>query len=309
MPAKHRLGNLDLAILSDGLFYVDAGATFGIVPRVMWEPLAGELDSRHRLSLALNSLLLRSQGKLILIETGVGDKAGGWRRQSSPVADGTLLTDLAQLGIQPEEIDVVINTHLHADHCGWNTRLDGDEAVPTFPNAEYFIIEAEWKAAMAPNERTRATYLEDNLLPLERHDRLHLVDGEHQVTEEVTIIPAPGHSAGHAHVVLSSGGETGVYTGDIAQVAVQLERTAWVSSFDILPMVTMETKRAMVDKAIAESSLLIGCHLPFPGLGRMTRNEQGQRKWQPVPVSEDRLASARHVLQNEKTVIREVPQA
>ncbi len=198
MPAKHRLGNLDLAILSDGLFYADAGATFGIVPRVMWEPLAGDLDDRHRLSLALNSLLLRSQGKLILIETGVGDKAGGWRRLSSPVADGTLVSDLAKLDIAPEEIDIVINTHLHADHCGWNTRLQGDEAVPTFPNAEYFVIEDEWQAALAPNERTRATYLEDNLLPLERYNRLHLVDGEHKLTDEVTIVPAPGHSAGHA---------------------------------------------------------------------------------------------------------------
>jgi glyoxylase-like metal-dependent hydrolase (beta-lactamase superfamily II) len=282
MPAKHRLGNLDLAILSDGFFYPDAGATFGIVPRVMWEPFAGELDRRHRLSLALNSVLLRSQGKLILIETGVGDKPGTWRTQSSPVADGTLLTDLAQLGVEPNEIDVVINTHLHADHCGWNTRREGDEAVPTFPNAEYFVIEDEWKAAIAPNERTRATYLEENLLPLEKHNRLHLVDGEHKLTDEVTIVPAPGHSAGHAHIVLSSGGETGIYTGDIAQVAVQLERTAWVSSFDILPLVTMETKKAMVEKAIAEGSLLIGCHLPFPGIGRMTRNEKGQRKWQAV---------------------------
>jgi glyoxylase-like metal-dependent hydrolase (beta-lactamase superfamily II) len=286
MPAKHRLGNLDLAILSDGLFYADAGATFGIVPRVMWEPFSGPLDRRHRLSLALNSLLLRSQGKLILIETGVGDKPDGWRRQSSPVENGTLLTDLAKLGIRPDEIDIVINTHLHADHCGWNTRLQGDHAVPTFPNAEYLVIEAEWKDAIAPNERTRATYLEDNLLPLERHNRLRLIDGEHKLTDEVTIVPAPGHSAGHAHVVLSSGGETGIYTGDIAQVAVQLERTAWVSSFDILPLITMETKKAMVEKAIETRSLIIGCHLPFPGLGRMTRNEHGQRMWQPVEANQ-----------------------
>jgi glyoxylase-like metal-dependent hydrolase (beta-lactamase superfamily II) len=285
MPVKHRLGNLDLAILSDGLFYMDAGATFGIVPRVMWEPYAGEIDNRHRLSLALNSLLLRSQGKLILIETGVGDKAGGWRRQSSPVADGTLLGDLDRLGIEPDEVDVVVNTHLHADHCGWNTRLVDGAVVPTFPNAEYWVIRDEWQAAIAPNERTRATYLEENLLPLEQHGRLHLAGGEQRLTDEVTIVSAPGHSAGHAHVVLSSSGETGIYTGDIAQVAVQLERTAWVSAFDIMPLVTMETKKAMVEKAIAEGSLLITAHLPFPGMGRISRNEQGHRKWQPVEPS------------------------
>ena len=286
MPTKHRLGNLDLAILSDGFFYADAGATFGIVPRVMWEPFSGPLDRRHRLSLALNSLLLRSQGKLILIETGVGDKPGTWRQLSSPVADGTLLSDLAKLGIEPTEIDIVINTHLHADHCGWNTRRQGQEVVPTFPNAEYFVMEEEWQAAIAPNERTRATYLEENLLPLERHNRLHLVDGEYQLTDEVTIVPAPGHSPGHAHVVLSSGGESALYTGDIAQMAVQLERTAWVSSFDIMPQVTMDTKKAMVEGAIEAGSLIIACHLPFPGLGHMTRNEKGLRKWQPLVMEQ-----------------------
>src|SRR5918994_2804601 len=114
MPVSHRLGNLDIAILSDGVFYMDAGATFGIVPRVMWEPFSGPMDSRHRLSLGLNSLLVRSQGKLVLIETGVGDKAGGWRRQSSPVAEGSLLADLQKLAVTPDEIDVVINNHLHA---------------------------------------------------------------------------------------------------------------------------------------------------------------------------------------------------
>jgi glyoxylase-like metal-dependent hydrolase (beta-lactamase superfamily II) len=285
MPANHKLGHLDLAILSDGDFYIDAGATFGIVPRVMWEPFAGELDNRHRVTLGLNSLLLRSQGRLVLIETGVGDKAGGWRRQSSPARQGTLLTELQTIGVSPDEVDVVINTHLHADHSGWNTRLVDGELVPTFANAEYMVMRDEWQAAIAPNERTRATYLEENLLPVEEKGRLRLVDGETKVTDEITIVPAPGHSAGHAAVVLSSGGETGIYIGDLAQVAVQLERTAWVAAFDILPLVSMETKKQLVERAIQDGSLIIAVHAPFPGLGRMTRTEQGHRRWQAVSAS------------------------
>jgi len=285
MPAKHRLGSLDLAILSDGLFYIDAGATFGIVPRVMWEPYAGDLDSRHRLTLGLNSLLVRSQGRLVLIETGVGDKPGGWRRQSSPVEDGTLLAELASLGVRPEEVDVVINTHLHADHCGWNTRYLDGKLVPTFPRAEYVIVREEWEAAVAPNERTRATYLEENLLPLREHGRLRLIDGETRLTEEVTVVPTPGHSAGHASVVLASGRETAVYIGDIAQVPVQLERTAWVAAFDILPLVSMETKKRVVERAIEDGSLIVAVHAPFPGLGRMRRNEKGYRQWEAVTAS------------------------
>jgi glyoxylase-like metal-dependent hydrolase (beta-lactamase superfamily II) len=285
VPAKHRLGNLDLAILSDGDFHIDAGATFGIVPRVMWESHAGELDSRHRLTLGLNSLLLRSQGKLILIETGVGDKASGWRKQSSPAEHGTLLTELDALGVRPEEIDVVLNTHLHADHCGWNTRYFDGELVPTFANADYMIVRDEWEGAIAPNERTRATYIEENLLPLQEKGHLTLVDGETAVTDEVTIVPAPGHSPGHCAIVLQSAGEKAIYIGDIAQMAVQLERTAWVSAFDIMPLVTMETKKRIVEQAIEDGSLLIGVHAPFPGLGRMTRTEKGQRKWSPIEAS------------------------
>ena len=285
MPAKYRLGALDLAILSDGSFYQDAGAVFGIVPRVMWEPFAGPLDDLHRMSLGLNSLLLRSQGRLILIETGVGDKPAGARRQSTPLGEGNLLADLARFGVRPEEVDVVINTHLHADHCGWNTRLRDGSLVPTFPNAEYLAMRGEWEAATHPNERTRATYLADNFLPLEAAGRLRLVDGELRVTDEVTIVPTPGHTEDHASVVIASGGETAVYIGDIAQATVQLERTAWVAAFDILPLVSMETKKALVEQAIESGSVIISAHVAFPGLGRMTRSDDGRRRWVAVPAA------------------------
>jgi glyoxylase-like metal-dependent hydrolase (beta-lactamase superfamily II) len=282
MPAKYRLGALDLAIISDGSFYQDAGAVFGIVPRVMWEPYAGPLDERHRMSLALNSVVLRSQDKLVLIETGVGDKPRTARDNSTPLEQGNLLQELAALGIRPEDVDVVINTHLHFDHCGWNTRYVDGKLALTFPNAEYVVMRGEWEAARHPNERTRATYLAENLAPLAGSDHLHLIDGEHRVTDEITVVPTPGHSEGHASVVLASGGETAVYIGDMAQAVVQLERTAWVSSFDILPLVSMETKKALMERAIRDGSVIISVHAPFPGLGRMTLTEQNFRKWVPL---------------------------
>jgi glyoxylase-like metal-dependent hydrolase (beta-lactamase superfamily II) len=280
VSSTYRVGSIDLALLSDGTFYYDAGAVFGIVPRVMWERLAGALDSDHRMSLSLNSLLLRSRGRLVLIETGIGDKRQA-ARQASLRSDGNLLAELATLGVDPAEVDVVINTHLHADHCGWNTRYVDGVAVPTFPNAIYMVTRAEWAAAAEPDERTRATYIADNILPVAAHGRLHLVDRETRVTDEVTIVPTPGHSAGRASVIVSSGGETAVYIGDLAQTAVQLERTAWVSAFDIMPLVTMATKKALVARAIAEGSLMIGAHIP--GAGRMSMTEGGIGRWTPVP--------------------------
>ena len=282
MPARHRLGALDLLILSDGTYYQDAGAVFGIVPRVMWERLGVTLNERYQMPLALNSLLVRSQGKTIVIETGVGEKERP-RAQSSPLAEGSLLDEMRRVGVAPEDVDVVVNTHLHADHCGWNTRRnDAGEYVPAFPRARYLIQRGEWEAATHPNERTRATYLPENILPLEAAGQLDLVDGETKITDELTIIPTPGHTQDHASVVLASGQERAIYIGDMIQHPVQLERAAWVSSFDVYPLEAMETKKAVVQRAIDEQQLVVAVHCPFPGLGHMTETQDGKRHWSPV---------------------------
>jgi len=280
--ARYQIGAVDFAVVNDGIYYYDAGAVFGVVPRVMWERVTPPLDDRYRMPLGLNCLLLRSRGQTILIETGVGAKPGD-RDAATPAEDGTLLDSLAALGVSPEEIDVVVNTHLHADHCGWNTSIGpgGDEVlVPTFPNARYVINATEWEDATHPNERTRATYLSRNLDPIA--DRLELVDGEYQITDEVIFVPVRGHTEGHSTVVIRSGQEWGVYVGDLAQHRVQLERTPWVSGLDILPLVSMETKKQLMDECIEAGALVMFCHGPYPGVGRMIRTPEGFRKWVDV---------------------------
>jgi glyoxylase-like metal-dependent hydrolase (beta-lactamase superfamily II) len=281
----HRIGNLDLLLLSDGTYYQDAGAVFGVVPRVMWERLNITLNDRYQMPLGLNSLLVRSQGKTILIETGVGDKERV-RAQSTPLSEGSLLDELRVAGVSPDDVDVVINTHLHADHCGWNTRKNAEgEYEPTFARARYLLQRGEWEAATHPNERTRATYLPENLLPLEAAGRLELIDGETKVTDEITVIETPGHTADHASVILASGSERVLYIGDMIQHPVQLERTAWVSSFDVFPLEAMETKKAVVQRAIEEHQLIVAVHCPFPGLGYMTGTADGKRKWTPIDAN------------------------
>jgi len=285
---NYHIGSLELVVLSDGTFRLDAGAVFGVVPRPMWEPVVDDLDDSHRTSLGLNCLLLQSEGKTILIETGVGDK-GRESWLASPLEQGNLLSDLAAHGFRPQDVDIVINTHLHADHCGWNTRYlpagqggGKGKLGPTFPRARYFVQRGEWEAARHPNERTRATYLPENLTPLEESGQLELVEGETRVTSEVVIIPSPGHTEHHASVVITSGGEVALYVGDIAQHRAQLERLAWVSAFDVLPLVSLETKRRLMEQAMRENALVISVHLPFPGTGRMTTTPEGRRRWQPL---------------------------
>jgi glyoxylase-like metal-dependent hydrolase (beta-lactamase superfamily II) len=228
---------------------------------------------------------LRSAGKTVLIETGVGDKERPLAQTLRP--DGSLLDEMQRIGVSPDEIDIVINSHLHADHCGWNTRRNGEsEWKPTFPRARYFIQRAEWDAATNPNERTRATYLAENMRPIEASGQLELIDGERAVTDDITIIPTFGHSMGHASIVLTSAGESAVYIGDMIQHPVQLERAAWVSSFDIYPLEAMETKKRVVERAINEQQLVIAVHADFPGLGRMTRTDDGKQKWTTVDAND-----------------------
>jgi glyoxylase-like metal-dependent hydrolase (beta-lactamase superfamily II) len=282
--ARYRIGSVDLAIVNDGVYYYDAGAIFGVVPRVMWERVAPPMDDRYRIPLGLNCLLLRSEGKTILIESGVGGKPGD-RDNASPASEGTLLDSLAALDVLPEDTDVVVNTHLHADHCGWNTSIgdtdaelaaEGEALRPTFPNATYHVSSAEWHDATHPNERTRATYLERNVTPIADH--IETVDGEYKITEEVRFLPTPGHTEGHGCIVIRSGREWGVYTGDIVQHRAQFERTAWVSGLDVLPLISMETKKQLAERCIEEQALVIMTHASYPGVMRMTRNERGFRQ-------------------------------
>jgi glyoxylase-like metal-dependent hydrolase (beta-lactamase superfamily II) len=237
------------------------------------------------MALGLNSLLVRSEGKTVLIETGVGEKERPLAQTARP--EGSLLDEMQRIGVAPEDVDVVINTHLHADHCGWNTRkTDVGEWAPTFPRARYFIQRAEWDAAISPNERTRATYLAENMHPVEASGQLELIEGERAITGELTIIPTFGHSMGHASIVLTSSGESAVYIGDMIQHPAQLERAAWVSSFDIYPLEAMETKKRVVERAIDEQQLVIAVHADFPGLGRMTRSADGKQKWTAVDADD-----------------------
>ena len=282
MPSpSYLVGDLRLTVVTDGTFWQDAGAVFGLVPKVMWHRVTGDTNERNQVPLALNCVLLESDGKTVLIETGQGNKDFDLiRRRGGEPHHGLLIGELAANGVKPEDVDIVINTHLHNDHTGWNTRESGESLVPTFPNARYYMQRGEWEQALNPNERTRATYLADNLKPVESADQIEFIDGESRITSDITMIETPGHTADHASVVISRGGETAVYLGDVVQHQAQLERTAWGSAFDVLPLVAMETKKRLVQEAIAQKHLLICVHHTFPGVARM-QSVDGRNKYVP----------------------------
>ncbi|MCY3557511.1 MAG: MBL fold metallo-hydrolase [Chloroflexi bacterium] len=294
----YRVGSREVRVLSDGVIWLDAGAVFGLVPKVMWQRVTGETNELNQIPLALNCLLLESDGKTVLIETGQGNKDFEQTRRRGWEPDhGKLIDDLARNGVRPADVDIVINTHLHNDHTGWNTIENGEgELAVTFPNARYYIQRGEWEDAMHPNERTRATYLPENLLPVEAAGQIEFIEGETQVTSDITVIETPGHTAEHASVVIANGGESAVYLGDMIQHQVQLERAAWLSAFDVLPLVNLETKKRVVADAIKNRSLLVAVHNPFPGVGRMSAGERGRNVWTseaPHAVANTETAASR----------------
>ncbi|MBI3405977.1 MAG: MBL fold metallo-hydrolase [Acidobacteria bacterium] len=189
-----RLGDLEFHILNDGFFRLDGGAMFGVVPKPLWEKKCAP-DARNRILMGMNCVLVRTAGKWVLIETGAGDK---WDPKMADIYDfhGTprLLEQLAQRGLQPADIDIVIDTHLHFDHCGWNTRVVDGRAVPTFYNATYVVQKGELEHAKQPTDRDKASYFPDNFLPIEKNGQFRLLEGDAEVTSGVECLRVPGHN-------------------------------------------------------------------------------------------------------------------
>jgi glyoxylase-like metal-dependent hydrolase (beta-lactamase superfamily II) len=280
-----QFGNLTLHLVSDGDIRLDGGGCFGLVPKVLWQKVVTP-DDLNRVRMTTRCLYIESEGKRILVNAGPGRKLTDKEERNLGLerSDGDLLDGLARLGVAPQEVDVVIATHLHSDHFGGATvwGLEG-EPVPTFPRAEFWVQRLEWADARYPNERTRGTYLPENLLPLEASGRLRLLNGDTVVTSEVRTLVTPGHTRAHQCVILESGGQAAIYLSDLAPLAVNLERIAWIPAFDVEPLQTLETKRRIRDWALANDVLLIFEHDADIPLGHL-RREGAKYRVEPLAV-------------------------
>jgi len=198
------LGDFELSVFSDGIYYLDGGAFFGVVPKSMWAKRMLP-DDQNRVEVGLNSLLVRTGKHNVLIETGAGNKLSEHmvKIYGQPAK---LLDNLSAAGVAPEDIDVVINTHLHFDHCGWNTVRQGEKVTATFPNAKYYAQEGEWQHGQRQLERDRISYISDNYNPLIENGQMHLLHGDQEILPGIFVKIYPGHTAHMQGVILKSGG-------------------------------------------------------------------------------------------------------
>ena len=266
------LGDFELTALSDGIYHLDGGGFFGVVPKPLWSKRLPS-DDQNRVPTGLNSVLVRTAEKHILIETGIGNKLSEKMAQiyGQPAK---LLDHLHAAGLSPEDIDIVINTHLHFDHCGWNTVRRNGVIAATFPNAKYYVQEGEWKHAHE-NQRDAVSYMTDNYDPLVESGQMQLLRGDTEIVPGISVQVFPGHTRDMQAVIIEGGGKTACYISDLIPTSAHLELN-WVMAFDLYPLETIESRKRYYSRAIPERWLTMFTHDPKIPWGYVEKDERGK---------------------------------
>ena len=285
----HRLtlGDFELTVFSDGTYPLDGGALFGVVPKVMWSRKVAAafgpdfaVDDKNCVTSGLNSLLIRMDNprtgrRTVLVETGMGNKLSE-RMVKFYGQPAKLLSNLAAASVAPEDIDIVINTHLHFDHCGWNTVRGKDgKIVPTFPRAKYYAPEGEWQYARHPSERDAISYIPDNYDPLVHSGQMTLLKGGEEIVPGISVKAFPGHTAHMQAVIVESGGRKACYIDDLIPTTAHIALT-WGMAFDLYPLETIESKKHYYNKAMPEKWLTVFTHDPKTPWAYVEKDESGK---------------------------------
>jgi glyoxylase-like metal-dependent hydrolase (beta-lactamase superfamily II) len=270
-----QLGSLEVTPLSDGFFRLDGGAMFGVVPKPLWARRA-PADERNRILLGVRPLLVRGE-RTMIIDAGIGTKMDAKSADIYAIDRSRNLDhSLADAGLAAADIDIVLASHLHFDHAGGFTAVDASGVVvPRFPNARYVVRTAEWADATHPHERNRASYLQENFVPLADAGVLDLTAGDETIMPGVRVVRTGGHTMHHQIVMLESGGRTAVFAADLIPTTAHVDEP-WIMGYDLYPMDTLAFKRRFVREAIDREYLIFFEHDPEVAAGYI-REENGRR--------------------------------
>lgn len=260
--ARAKVGDFEIALVRDSSYWWDGGAMFGVVPKVLWNPLC-PADDQNRIEMGFNCYIIDTGKHKVLIETGLGDKRDARTRERMRVPASTppLAESIQREGIDPDSIDIIINSHLHWDHCCGNTFLRKGRVEPAFPRARYYASRKEWEHAHTRNIRDSVSYLDENYDPLVDEGRMILVDGDCEVVPGVWMIAAPGHNRDMMCVTAESGEHTFCYFSDLVPTAAHVKPT-WIAAFDLYPLEAIETKTKWLTAAAEDNWVCAFAHDP-----------------------------------------------
>ena len=266
-----RFGRFQIDIFSDGTFKLDGGAMFGVVPKVFWEKQKTP-DALNRIEMDMNCVLIRDADHVVIVETGAGTKMSDKLRGIYGIErPPQLLDELKARGVRPEDVTLVVNTHLHFDHAGGNTRRDGDALVATFPRASYVFQRLEWQDATRPNERTHASYYPEDFAPLEAAGKLELIDEAVEILPGIRLDRVQGHTRGTQTVRVTDGKRTVFFSSDFMPDRHHLP-LPWIPAQDLFPLDTLEAKRTILGRAV-EEQWIVGFTHDKPRFGTVTNVE------------------------------------
>jgi len=277
--ARTQVGDFELTVCTDGTYLLDGGAMFGVVPKTLWQKRA-PADDQNRILLGLNTVVVRTGKQTVLIETGIGNKQSEKLREIHGNQE-LLPTSLSAAGVGVEDVDIVINTHLHFDHCGWNTTLQPDGSVtPTFPNARYFAHRGEVEHGHLQLDRDRVSYLSPNYDPLIQSGQMTLLDdgrikSDPQICPGVSVELFPGHTAHLLGVHIESKSQHACYVSDLIPTSAHLDPT-WVMGYDLDPLESIVQRKRFYQRAIPENWLVLFTHDHNTPMARIGLNERGK---------------------------------
>ena len=273
-------GDFEVVPLLDGFFRLDGGAMFGVIPKPLWQKRA-PADDRNRISLGLRPLLVRTREHNVLIDAGIGDKMNAKEVDIYGIDRRPgLESSLTAAGLTASDIDVVIASHLHFDHAGGFTKRNGDRMLPAFPRATYFVRKAEWDDATHPHERNRASYLEENFVPLAEAGVMRFIEDDGEVLPGISVWRTGGHTMHHQLIRIESGGRTGIFTADLMPTAAHIE-APWIMGYDLYPMDTLFYKKRFLREAIEREYVIFFEHDPAMAAG-IIREQNGRKHVEPV---------------------------
>ena len=278
---SRQLGRLRVHAIQAGGQRLDGGAMFGVVPKPLWEKRMAA-DERNRIQLGMRCVLIEHEIGPILIDSGAGNKEDskfydiyGIENRGEP--GPTRLEDgIREAGFTPEQIVLVINSHLHFDHAGGNTVKDSSGTRPAFPNARYVMQRGEYDYATHTNERTAASYFRHNFVPLAEAGLVDFIEGEGEIVPGIRAIPTPGHTPHHQGLLIESRGERAFFIADLAPTVAHLP-LAWIMGYDVEPLVTLETKRRILARAVEEDWLVVFEHDPDWAWARIEHDGKAYR--------------------------------